>query len=87
MTMINRTDPAASPAVALTQLELELLDSLRATSAARAPTLSDYIGKIARLGGHLGRASDPPPGNVVMWRGLARLTDIAIGFSINEKCG
>jgi hypothetical protein len=27
-------------------------------------------------------ADDPPPGNTVMWRGLARLTDIEIGFDL-----
>ncbi|MGH6755314.1 MAG: hypothetical protein ACREDP_24430, partial [Bradyrhizobium sp.] len=58
-------------------------------STARGSKSHDqYLDKIARLGGYLGRASDPPPGNIVMWRGLARLTDIAIGFSIRaEKCG
>ncbi|MDR3490837.1 MAG: hypothetical protein P4M12_02195 [Gammaproteobacteria bacterium] len=33
--------------------------------------LSDYITKIAKLGGYLARALDPPPGNIVMWRGLS----------------
>ncbi len=35
--------------------------------------------KIARLSGYLVRASDPPPGNVVIWRGLPRLNDIGWG--------
>jgi hypothetical protein len=43
-------------------------------------TLSSYIRKVARLGGYLARASDPPPGNTVMWRGLSRLTDIVLGY-------
>jgi hypothetical protein len=30
----------------------------------------------------LARAGDPPPGNVVIWRGLARLTDIELGAEI-----
>ena len=38
--------------------------------------------KRARLGGYLARASDPLPGNIVMWRGLSRLTDIQIGVEI-----
>jgi len=37
--------------------------------------------KLARLGGYLARASDPPPGNIVMWRGLGRLTDMTIGYN------
>ncbi len=38
--------------------------------------------KIARLGGYLARSRDPPPGNIVMWRGLSRLTDIMLGLTI-----
>ena len=87
LTMINRSEPAAAPAVALTQLELQLLDQLtpdrRAT--AESPTLSRYIVQIARLGGYLARASDSPPGNIVLWRGLARLHDLTLGFSLRDK--
>jgi hypothetical protein len=50
-------------------------------------TLSSYITKLARLGGYLARAADPPPGNTVMWRGLARLTDIEIGFELAKNVG
>ncbi|MCK1672051.1 IS4 family transposase, partial [Bradyrhizobium sp. 150] len=46
---------------------------------ARQKTRSHYLMNIARLGGYLARASDPPRGNTVMWRGLSRLTDVAIG--------
>ena len=91
MTMINRSQPPAAPSVALTQMELELLDRLKPDRAALRPpakTLSHYLTKIARLGGYLDRASDPPPGNIVMWRGLARLSDITLGFSLHaNKCG
>ena len=38
--------------------------------------------KIARLGGYLARAKDPPPGNIVMWRGLTRLNDITLGATL-----
>jgi hypothetical protein len=40
---------------------------------------------IARLGGYLARATDPPPGNTVMWRRLSRLTDIELGAIIGAK--
>lgn len=48
----------------------------------RAATLSSYLIKIAKLGGYLARTHDPPPGNIVMWRGLSRLTDISLGATI-----
>ena len=53
-----------------------------ATIRRKRKTLSHYLTELARLGGYLARASDPPPGNTVMWRGLSRLTDIQIGVDI-----
>lgn len=84
LTMINRCQPAAEPTVALTQLELQLLDRLDRSPPSEPKTLSNYIVNIACLGGYLARANDAPPGNIVMWRGLSRLTDIAIGFSLRD---
>jgi hypothetical protein len=88
MTMLNRSTAGASPKLALTPLEIELLDRLvkdKATRKSQRKTLPDYLTKIAQLGGYLARASDPPPGNMVMWRGLARLTDIELGFILGAK--
>lgn len=85
--MINRSQPAAAPTLALTQLELQLLEQLAPDrNAPIGPqTLSNYIVKLARLGGYLARARDPAPGNIVVWRGLARLSDIAIGYSLRTE--
>jgi len=88
MTMLNRSSPDASPALALTEAEIGLLDHLvkdKDQKLRRRRTLSHYLTKIARLGGYLARASDPPPGNTVMWRGLSRLTDIALGATVGVK--
>ena len=80
MTMLNRAAQDAPPTLALTETEIGLLDHLVKDKAPpRRKTLSHYLTKIARLGGYLARAADPPPGNTVMWRGLSRLTDIALG--------
>jgi hypothetical protein len=85
MTMINRCAADEPPKIALTRLEMEILDRLvkdRPGQQSQRKTLSQYLIKIARLGGYLARANDPPPGNTVMWRGLARLTDIELGFAL-----
>lgn len=91
MTMINRSSPEAPPALALTNTEIRLLDRLiEDESQQRLPdkSLPTYLIKIARLGGYLARASDPPPGNTVIWRGLSRLVDIELGFLLRrQKCG
>jgi hypothetical protein len=89
MTMLNRSTPEAPPTLALTKDEIALLDQLvKDRNSPRQKTLGHYLIKIARLGGYLARAYDPPPGNKVMWRGLSRLTDIMLGAEIStKKCG
>ena len=87
ITMLNRTDSEASPNDAFTQLDQYLLDELLPYKAAASPkpSLAHYIVKLARLGGYLARAHDPPPGNTVIWRGLSRLTDIELGIMIGVQ--
>ena len=91
MTMLNRSTTEAPPKYALTPPEIRLLDQLvidKGDLRAGPKTLPDYLTKIAQLGGYLARAGGPPPGNMVMWRGLSRLTDIELGFLLGSKtCG
>jgi len=86
MTMLNRAAPDAPAEMALTASEIRLLDQVLTNIPNTRKTLSYYLNKIARLGGYLARGSDPPPGNLVMWRGLSRLRDIEIGVSISPTC-
>lgn len=90
MTMLNRADPNAAPNLALTTTEMRLLDQL-VPDKTEPPTcrpISRYLIKVARLGGYLARANDPAPGNIVMWRGLSRLSDIELGaFTGSKICG
>lgn len=88
LTMINRSLPNASPDLAFTSLELRLLDQLvkeKRLQTSRTNPLSMYLIKLARLGGYLARSHDPPPGNMVIWRGLSRLTDIQLGFLLGAQ--
>jgi len=50
-----------------------------------APSLQSCLLKLAVLGGYLNRASDGPPGNTVIWRGVTRLTDITIGYTLAQE--
>jgi hypothetical protein len=73
-------------------MSLILLAKSAQNASSRPPHLgnagSSYLTQIARLGGYLARASDPPPGNTVMWRGWSRLMDIKLGAAIaNASCG
>jgi hypothetical protein len=47
---------------------------------ARPPTLAQAVKWIARLGGHLGRKCDGPPGIRVLWRGWRDLEVLTRGF-------
>jgi hypothetical protein len=90
MTMLQRSTSDAPTSIAFTDTECQLLDLLvpdQAKSRSPKKSLSSYIIKVARLGGYLARASDPPPGNIVMWRGLSRLTDIVLGFEAAKLVG
>jgi hypothetical protein len=89
MTMMNRATQSASPKLALTEMEITLLDNLvrdpgRSLAGPKALP-HHYLTKIARLGGYLVCASDPPPGNKVIWKGLSRLTDIELGAIIGAR--
>ncbi len=90
MTMLNRSVSGMPAGAVFSQTERQLLDRLvsdRHVDRAVNKSLSFYITKLARLGGYLARAGDPPPGNTVMWRGLSRLTDIELGFNAAKLVG
>jgi hypothetical protein len=40
------------------------------------PSIKEVVGWIGKLGGHLGRKSDRPPGTQALWEGLQRADDI-----------
>lgn len=46
------------------------------------PSLGEVVGWIGRLGGHLGRKSDGPPGLKAVWTGYRRLTDAVNTYQI-----
>ena len=46
------------------------------------PSLNQAVRLLGQLGGHLGRNSDGHPGSEVLWRGMARLTDIEQAYDL-----
>lgn len=83
MTMMNRLASQAPPTWVFTTNEIKLLDYLvkdKSTQATEPKYLSHYLIKLACIGGYLARTCDPPPGNIVIWRGMSRLIDIEFGF-------
>jgi hypothetical protein len=49
------------------------------------PTIGEALISIAKLGGYIGRKTDPPPGMISLWRGWQQLMDIIEDF--NDICG
>jgi len=88
LTMLNRSTRHATPSLVFTPLEIDLSKrpaTDRSPNATARPSLSKCLTQLTRLGGHLNRASDAPPGNTVIWRGLSRLTDIEIGYLLGAQ--
>ena len=89
MTMLSRTSPELPPTTVFSDVECHLLDHRvpdRKPHSGPRP-LSLYITKVARLGGYLARNHDGPPGNIVMWRGLSKLTNLLEGFYAAKLVG
>ena len=83
MTMLQRANKDEKPTAVFTENELNILDNLvkpKRLETSQPRSLSNYIRKMAKLGGYLAQASDPPPGNLVIWRGFSRLNDIHLGM-------
>ncbi|WP_424139769.1 hypothetical protein [Roseomonas chloroacetimidivorans] len=92
VTMSARAKPDAAPDSVLTAAEISAIDRIEASRTPprfKQPTLAAYLLQIAMLGGYLARKNDPPPGNMVVRRGMTRLHEIALGISIGSRrrCG
>lgn len=84
-TLMQRVVQTAPATLAFATQELKLLDRPVQQPAKLAGTTADlsvYVCRLARLGGYLARSHDPPPGNIVIWRELSRLTEIELGFGL-----
>jgi hypothetical protein len=49
----------------------------------KVPTMQEMVGWIGKLGGHLGRKCDRPPGVQVLWEGIQRTDDIVAAMTIH----
>ena len=88
LTMTNRVSPELPATLVFTETEIKLMDHLIPTKGGNdKKTVGVYLIKLARLGGFLNRKGDGPPGNMVLWRGMARLIDIHLGYAMARDVG
>ena len=51
----------------------------------KPPTLlGEAVRLVAKIGGYLGRNSDPPPGHQLLWRGYTEFQFMCLGFALLE---
>jgi hypothetical protein len=85
LTCLGQETPDVPCTVYFTDSEWQALTTFvtkTSTPPARPPSLNEAVRLLGKLGGHLGRASDGHPGSEVLWRGMARLTDIETAFQL-----
>ena len=91
LTHLGRVQPEADAGDILDAVQRQVLRAVTATSAmGKSPepevtTVREAVRRLAQLGGHLGRRSDGPPGALCLARGLQRLHDITLGWSLAKK--
>jgi hypothetical protein len=87
ITMIARTDPKKCCSSLLTRKEWQILLAKtkgRQEIPDKPPTIKEVVVCIAKLGGHLGRKCDGPPGTLTLWRGWKLLTSLVEGAEFAE---
>jgi hypothetical protein len=81
----SRATPTVSCEVVLTKQQWTVLYMITHKTKIlpdQPPTLSEAVRWIGRLGGHLGRKSDGPPGLKTVWLGYQRVCDAASVYEI-----
>ena len=76
LTMLGRETPDVSCTAFFSEVEWKALccySTKNPLPPKDPPTLSEAIRMLGKIGGHLGRKSDGPPGTQVLWKGLQRL--------------
>ncbi len=90
VTELGREQPAALLNEILEDTEWRVLQAFgqqhdrRSPTATGVPTLSEGVRWLGRLGGHLGRRGDGPPGPLRLARGLERLQDMVVGWKMAQ---
>ncbi len=88
ITYLARKDPDKSSSGIVEQSEWEAMYCFthKTTSPpSSAPSLSELVRQIAKLGGFIGRKGDGDPGVKVLWRGIRHLPDISGMYQIFRK--
>lgn len=89
MTLLGREGPELPPDVLFSDIELEVLRAFASSRRDLKPptTLRDAVLLVGRLGGHMGRKGDSPPGHQVLWIGYSQLRFMCLGYLLRDAKG
>ncbi len=79
MTLLGRETPELPAEILFSDVELRTLHAYAKKRLNSPVLLGEAVQLVARLGGHLARKKDPPPGHQVMRRGYAALQLLCAG--------
>jgi hypothetical protein len=84
LTLLGREAPKLPAEVLFSDIELEVLKAYaqKKTNLNPPALLGEAVYLVAKLGGYLGRKSDPPPGHEIMWRGYLKLCHLCEGYAL-----
>lgn len=87
MTLLAREAPDLPAEVIFTDLELEVLTAFaNSRRDLKSPTnLKEAVNLVGRMGGHLGRTKDPPPGHQAIWIGYSQLVLMCAGYLLGQQ--
>jgi hypothetical protein len=86
LTWLGRTHPKLPCTVYFEDNQWKALSCFltrKPTPQKKVPTISEVVGWVGKLGGHLGRKCDGPPGTQVLWEGIQRTDDIVAAMTIH----
>lgn len=88
MTLLGRETPEMPAEVLFSDIELRTLRAYAKKKDLKPPlTLGEAVRLIAKIGGYLGRANDPPPGHQLIWQGYAGFQFMCLGFELLDDDG
>jgi hypothetical protein len=77
LTYLGRVAPELSAEVVVGRAAWQAVGARLTGQVPReSPTLGGFLGQVGKLGGHLGRTRDGPPGLKSLWRGLDRMSEL-----------
>jgi hypothetical protein len=81
----RRPDRPEEPATTVVDADTVAALSGWRYGAARPLTVREFVQALARLGGHLNRQKDKPPGWLVLWRGWTKLQLLVEGYRVGQR--